>query len=162
MPDSRPQLQSAHHLHASRALLPDGWAENVRIEIDGAGLITAVKPNAPAEGAEIAAGPVVPALPNLHSHAFQRAMAGLAEVSGAGSDSFWTWREEMYRTVGEITPEDAQAIATRLYVDLLKSGFGGDGCGGRENQPNHCEKATQLHGEPPRMNGSIQDRKSVV
>jgi formimidoylglutamate deiminase len=124
MPDSRPHFQTARALHASRALLPDGWAENVRIEIDGAGLIAAVTPDAPADGAEIAAGPVLPALPNLHSHAFQRAMAGLAEVSGSGSDSFWTWREEMYRTVGEITPEDAQAIATRLYVDLLKSGFG--------------------------------------
>ncbi|WP_413991461.1 formimidoylglutamate deiminase [Labrys okinawensis] len=124
MPDSRPQLQSAHVLHASRALLPDGWAANVRIDIDAAGLITTVRPNAQVEGAEIAAGPVVPTLPNLHSHAFQRAMAGLAEVSGAGNDSFWTWREEMYRTVGEVTPEDVQAIATRLYVDLLKSGFG--------------------------------------
>ena len=124
MPDSRPQLQSAHTLHASRALLPDGWADDVRIEIDGSGLIAAVTPNASAEGAVTVAGPVVPTMPNLHSHAFQRAMAGLAEVSGAGSDSFWTWREEMYRTVGQITPEDAQAIATKLYVDMLKAGFG--------------------------------------
>jgi len=124
MPDSRPQLQSARTLHASRALLPHGWAEDVRIEIDGTGTIATVTPDAPSSGAEIAAGPVLPAMPNLHSHAFQRAMAGLAEVSGAGSDSFWTWREEMYRTVGEITPEDAQAIATRLYVDLMKAGFG--------------------------------------
>jgi formimidoylglutamate deiminase len=124
MPDSRPQLQSAHTLHASRALLPDGWADDVRIEIDGSGAITTVTANAPSDGAAIATGPVVPTMPNLHSHAFQRAMAGLAEVSGAGSDSFWTWREEMYRTVGQITPEDAQAIATKLYVDMLKAGFG--------------------------------------
>ncbi|MDZ5450801.1 formimidoylglutamate deiminase [Labrys sp. ZIDIC5] len=124
MPDFRPQLQSHHSLYASQALLPDGWARNVRIEIDGSGLISAVTPDVAADGAEIAAGPVLPAMPNLHSHAFQRAMSGLAEVSGAGSDSFWTWREEMYRTVGQITPEDAEAIATRLYVDLLKAGFG--------------------------------------
>jgi formimidoylglutamate deiminase len=124
MPDSRPQLQSVRTLHAGRALLPGGWAEDVRIEIDGEGIIEAVSPNMPAGDAEVAAGPVLPAMPNLHSHAFQRAMAGLAEVSGAGSDSFWTWREEMYRTVGQISPEDAQAIATRLYVDLMKAGFG--------------------------------------
>ncbi len=104
--------------------MPDGWAQDVRIEIDGAGLITAVSITSSADSAERAAGPVLPAMPNLHSHAFQRAMAGLAEVSGAGSDSFWTWREEMYRTVGQITPEDAEAIATKLYVDMLKAGFG--------------------------------------
>ncbi|PRH86101.1 formimidoylglutamate deiminase [Labrys okinawensis] len=124
MPDFRPQLQSNRSLLASQALLPDGWARNVLIEIDVSGRISAVTADASADGAEIASGPVLPAMPNLHSHAFQRAMSGLAEVSGAGSDSFWTWREEMYRTVGQITPEDAEAIATRLYVDLLKAGFG--------------------------------------
>ena len=78
MPDFRPQLQSNHSLHASQALLPDGWARNVRIDIDVAGRISAVTPDAPADGAQITAGPVLPAMPNLHSHAFQRAMSGLA------------------------------------------------------------------------------------
>ncbi|MDQ0395355.1 formimidoylglutamate deiminase [Labrys monachus] len=124
MPDSRRHIHGSHALLAAQALLPGGWAHNVRIEIDAAGTITSVTPDATTENAEIAAGPVIPALSNLHSHAFQRAMAGLAEVSGAGDDSFWTWREEMYRTVGELEPEDAEAIAAKLYVDMLKAGFG--------------------------------------
>ena len=118
MPDSGTRL------HAPYALLPTGWARNVSIAIDGAGAIVEVTPDSTPAGAEIAQGPVVPAMPNLHSHAFQRAMAGLAEVSGAGEDSFWTWREEMYRTVGAVSPEDVEAIATKLYVDMLKGGYG--------------------------------------
>ncbi|HSI42075.1 MAG TPA: formimidoylglutamate deiminase [Xanthobacteraceae bacterium] len=109
---------------AERALLPDGWAERVRLDIDAAGRIASVQAGGSPQGAQIAAGPVVPAMPNLHSHAFQRAMAGLAEISGAGEDSFWTWREEMYRTVGLLSPEDVEAIAAKLYVELLKGGYG--------------------------------------
>src|SRR5580698_5750256 len=91
-----------HCVFAERALLPGGWAEHVAIEIDAAGRIAAVRQGVPAAGEEIAGGPVIPAMPNLHSHAFQRAMAGLAEMSGDGEDSFWTWREAMYRTVGQV------------------------------------------------------------
>lgn len=115
----------AHRLHAKRALLADGWASNVAIEISASGIIEAVVPQAaPLPGDFVAAGSVIPALPNLHSHAFQRAMAGLAEIAGTGEDSFWTWREEMYRTVGALTPDDVAAIATKLYVEMLKGGFG--------------------------------------
>ena len=115
----------AHRLHAKRALLAQGWASNVAIEINAAGLIDAVVPQAaPLPGDFIANGPVIPALPNLHSHAFQRAMAGLAEIAGTGEDSFWTWREEMYRTDGLMTPDYVEAIATKLYVEMLKGGFG--------------------------------------
>ena len=124
MPDSRHHHHGVHTLFAAQALLAEGWARNVRIEIDPVGMIAKVTADASPDSAEIVAGPVVPTMANLHSHAFQRAMAGLAEVSGDGNDSFWTWREEMYRTVGQITPDDAQAIATRLYVDMLKAGFG--------------------------------------
>ncbi|WOS62131.1 formimidoylglutamate deiminase [Sinorhizobium fredii] len=116
---------SAHRLFAEQALLSTGWAENVVISIDGDGCIAAVEVGqAPAPGDARAAGPVVPAMPNLHSHAFQRAMAGLAEVAGSGDDSFWTWREAMYRTVGLVDPDDVEAIAAKLYVEMLKGGFG--------------------------------------
>jgi formimidoylglutamate deiminase len=112
-------------VYASRALLPAGWAANVAVAIDAAGTIQSVTPNAARLASDdIAVGPLVPAMPNLHSHAFQRAMAGLAEIAGPGDDSFWTWRGEMYRTAGLLTPEDVSAIAAKLYVELLKGGFG--------------------------------------
>ena len=109
-------------LFAKQALLADGWHHDVRIEIDG-GLITRVTPDAPSDGAEIATGEVIPGMPNLHSHAFQRAMAGLTERSGPSGDNFWSWRELMYRFLERITPEDNEAIATQLYIEMLKSGY---------------------------------------
>lgn len=72
----------------------------------------------------VASGPVVPALQNLHSHAFQRAMAGLAELAGSTDDSFWTWREAMYRLVGRMSPDDMEAVTAKLYSELIKGGFG--------------------------------------
>lgn len=110
-------------LFASRALLPEGWARDVAIEIDADGRIAAVSAGAKGSGAETARGPVVPGMPNLHSHAFQRAMAGLTQRGGPSGDSFWTWRELMYRFVARITPEDCQAIAAALYVEMLEAGY---------------------------------------
>jgi formiminoglutamate deiminase len=65
----------------------------------------------------------VPGLPNLHSHAFQRAMAGLTERRGAKADSFWTWREQMYRFVERLGPDDLEAIAANAYMEMLEAGF---------------------------------------
>lgn len=114
-----------NRLHARRALLPSGWADDVAISVGPDGRIAGVEAGAtPRPGDEIARGPVVPAMPNLHGHAFQRAMAGLAEVSGNGDDSFWTWRDTMYRIVGRLTPDDVEAVAAKLHVELLKGGFG--------------------------------------
>ena len=112
-------------LFAPRALLPDGWANDVLFEFSGDGTLAAVTPRTTASEAERAAGPVVPGLPNLHSHAFQRAMAGLAESRSAvhPEDSFWTWRETMYGLVERVTPEQLAAVAARLYAELLCSGF---------------------------------------
>lgn len=110
-------------LFAADALLPDGWARDVRIRVADDGTICDVTAGTPAQPSdERLKGPAVPALGNLHSHAFQRAMAGLAEISGPGEDSFWTWRETMYRIANALTPDDMQAIAARLYVDMLKGG----------------------------------------
>jgi formimidoylglutamate deiminase len=110
---------------AERALLPSGWAENVRIEVSPQGFILRVDADADADvqQAERLAGPVLPGMANLHSHAFQRAMAGLAEVAGNPSDSFWTWRDLMYRLVGQINPEQLGIIARQLYIEMLKGGF---------------------------------------
>jgi formimidoylglutamate deiminase len=109
-------------LFADAALLPDGWAANVRLEWDDGGTLLRVAPDATPAGAERARGPVVPGMPNLHSHAFQRAMAGLAETA-RGGDSFWTWRETMYGFVERLDPEMLRAIAAQLYVEMLKAGY---------------------------------------
>ncbi|MFL6875004.1 formimidoylglutamate deiminase [Pseudomonas marginalis] len=108
---------------AERALLPSGWANDVRLEVSADGLLTQVEANASADGAERLRGPVLAGMPNLHSHAFQRAMAGLAEVAGNPNDSFWTWRDLMYRMVGKISPEQLQVIARQLYIEMLKAGY---------------------------------------
>jgi len=115
-----------HKLFAAQAFLPQGWAESVLFELDETGSISRVTVGAAAGDASRAKGPVLPGMPNLHSHAFQRAMAGLAEhvESGAKREaSFWTWREVMYRFVGALTPAQAEAIAAQRYVEMLKSGY---------------------------------------
>ncbi|NKJ43932.1 formimidoylglutamate deiminase [Novosphingobium sp. SG720] len=104
------------------AWLPAGWARDVRL-ILADGRIAAIEPDAVPRPGEERHGWVLPGLPNLHSHAFQRAMAGLAERRGPGADSFWTWREAMYRFVGQITPDDLLAIAAQAQVEMLESGF---------------------------------------
>ncbi|MGN8259800.1 formimidoylglutamate deiminase [Pseudomonas sp. SMSB3] len=108
---------------AERALLPSGWATNVRLEVGSDGLLSRIDVGGTAESAQRLAGPLLPGMPNLHSHAFQRAMAGLAEVAGNPNDSFWTWRELMYRLVGKVTPAQLQVIATQLYIEMLKAGY---------------------------------------
>ena len=110
-------------LHAPHAWLADGWQSDVRIAIDTGGTIRSVSRGAAQPDDERLAGPLLPGMPNLHSHAFQRAMAGLAEEALNPEDSFWTWRELMYRLVGRLTPEQVQAIATHLYIEMLKGGY---------------------------------------
>lgn len=110
--------------HAAAALLPEGWVADVLIEADAAGTILRIVPGAPAPPEARRLATVVPGVPNLHSHAFQRAMAGLGERrSPEGQDSFWTWRETMYRFALRLTPEDAEAVAAQLHVELLEWGF---------------------------------------
>lgn len=108
---------------AERALLPSGWANDVRLEVDANGVLTRVQADSHADGAERLKGPLLPGMPNLHSHAFQRAMAGLAEVAGNPNDSFWTWRDLMYRLVGKISPDQLGTIARQLYIEMLKAGY---------------------------------------
>ena len=110
-------------LFAADALLPSGWARDVLIEWDDAGTLTAVTPGAAPGEAERARGSVLPGMTDVHSHSFQRAMAGLAELRGHPTDDFWTWREEMYRLVARLDPDDIEAISTHLYVEMLRHGY---------------------------------------
>jgi formimidoylglutamate deiminase len=108
---------------AESALLPTGWASNVLLEVDGAGHITTVTSRAEAGAAERLRGAVIPGMPNLHSHAFQRAMAGLTEKGGPQGDSFWSWRKLMYSFLENLTPDDIEVIAVQLYIEMLRAGY---------------------------------------
>src|ERR1700740_1679249 len=96
------------------ALLPSGCARGVRVSIAG-GLISGVETGASPEPSDERHAIGLPGLPNLHSHAFQRGMAGLAEARGPEQDNFWTWREMMYRLALTLTPDDVQAVAALVY-----------------------------------------------
>lgn len=109
-------------LFFDHALLPSGWARDVRVSIAD-GIIDAVAQNAPMAGADRFGGIAIPGIPNLHCHAFQRGMAGLAERRGPGADSFWTWREVMYRFLQRLSPDDVEAIAAFAYMEMLEAGF---------------------------------------
>ena len=109
-------------LYAARALTPEGWKSDVRVTIDG-GAIAAVRTEAAAQEGDERHAIMAPAAANLHSHAFQRAMAGLAEVRGKGNDTFWTWRETMYRFALMMSPDAVETVAAQLYVEMLEAGF---------------------------------------
>jgi formimidoylglutamate deiminase len=109
-------------LFFEHALLPTGWAHDVLINVAD-GVIATITAGAARNGAEHVAGIAVPGLPNLHCHAFQRGMAALAERRGPRADSFWTWREVMYRFLGRLSPDDLEAIAAFAYMEMLETGF---------------------------------------
>ncbi len=104
------------------ALLPQGWARHVRLTFAN-GCITEIQPAAEPRAGDERHAIALPGLANLHSHAFQRGMAGLAECRGPLGDNFWSWREAMYRFLDQIDPDDCEAIAAQLYMEMLESGF---------------------------------------
>lgn len=110
------------HVFAQHAWLGPGWARDVRITHQ-AGSITSVQCNTAAEPGDETCAVLLPGLPNLHSHAFQRAIAGLTERRGPAADSFWTWREAMYRTALRIDPDMLRAIAAQAFAEMLEAGF---------------------------------------
>ena len=105
------------------ALLPTGWAQDVRIVVDSGGWISAVDTDTTPQGARHVPGIALPGVPNVHSHAFQRAMAGLTEHGSPKGDSFWSWRRRMYGFLRTLDPEGVEAIAAQLFVELLRRGF---------------------------------------
>ncbi len=109
-------------IHAKLALLPDGWASDVRISLNGREIDT-VEPGTEAGPDDERHDVLLPAMANLHSHAFQRGMAGLAETRGPAEDNFWSWRTVMYKFALSMNPDQMQAIAAQLYVEMLEAGF---------------------------------------
>jgi len=121
--------QAKQSLFAEHAYLPGGWRRDVLLEWDVDGNLTTVEPDTRDVPASVAraAGPVMPGMPNLHSHAFQRAMAGLTEYRGSSAtgatDNFWSWRDLMYRFAARISPEGLASVAQWLYIEMLKAGY---------------------------------------
>jgi formimidoylglutamate deiminase len=110
---------TVHTFKARQLWQEAGWQDHAVLAIDSRGYLT----SAAGESPQYLDSWVLPGMPNLHSHAFQRAMAGLAERRGPGDDSFWTWRETMYGFAARIDPDTLQAIAAQLYVEMLKAGY---------------------------------------
>ena len=111
---------------APLAWIDGKWACDVLLVVGEEGRWSGVTPDAPVQlrsGAQLLAGPVLPGLVNAHSHAFQRAIAGLTESSAAGQDDFWRWRDRMYSAANRITPAQLEAIAAWLYAELLAAGY---------------------------------------
>src|SRR5215467_11018386 len=109
-------------LHFGSALLPSGWADDVQVVVTDQTITKVTAGVAPEPGDE--RHPLaIPGMASLHSHAFQRGMAGLAETRGNSADTFWTWRATMYRFALEMSPEDVEAVATLLYVEMLERGY---------------------------------------
>ena len=111
------------------AYLPHGWARDILVTVSAQGMISAIdahgsaRPASSVEHMEAVAGVVVPGMPNAHSHAFQRAMAGNAEFRLSARDSFWTWRQAMYALANRIGPQELQTVATQLFIEMLKAGY---------------------------------------
>jgi formimidoylglutamate deiminase len=117
---------AAHSFVAERAWVAGAWANEVLLSVNAAGNWQRVEPNVEASqhaGATRLSGAVIPGLVNAHSHAFQRAIAGLTEQSATGDDNFWSWRESMYGAANRMTPALLEAVATQLYAELLKGGY---------------------------------------
>ncbi|MCY4400435.1 MAG: formimidoylglutamate deiminase [Gemmatimonadetes bacterium] len=115
-----PRARPRHRFRFERLLIGDRWQRDAVVAVDERGRILSVEPGSNG-GCETVAGWTVPGVPNVHSHSFQRALAGLAE--GGGPDSFWSWREAMYAFLRHLTPDDVEAVTAQLYVEMLKAGF---------------------------------------
>jgi formimidoylglutamate deiminase len=117
------KMNSEQMIWARQALLPNGWAKDVLLRVDGQGRIADVTVGAARQGHGV--DTLLPAPVNLHSHAFQRAMAGMTEARGPDPrDTFWTWRRLMFRFLDHLTPDDARAIAAMVQMEMLEAGFG--------------------------------------
>ena len=119
-------------IRADHALTGEGWQSDVSVIVDDGGRIISVTDGQPLSGqlssgrpsSEQRVGLLLPAMPNLHSHAFQRAMAGMTETRGDDpQDSFWSWRKLMYRFLDRLTPDDVESIAAFGQMEMLESGY---------------------------------------
>ncbi|RYY26079.1 MAG: formimidoylglutamate deiminase [Sphingomonadales bacterium] len=138
------------HLWFESALLESGWALDVRIGIAD-GRVRAIETGVGARRGEERPGIALPGLSNVHSHGFQRGMAGLSERRGRPDDDFWSWREVMYRFLDRLTPDDIAAITTQAYVEMLESGFTRVG----EFHYLHHQADGQFYDDPAETAGAI-------
>lgn len=140
----------ADTLFFTRALLPEGWADNVLLTCEN-GVIRSVLCDAEAPAGGVSGAVALPGLASLHSHTFQRAMAGLAETRGPAADSFWSWRQVMYRFLGLLDPEDVEAIAAFAFMEMLEAGFTAVG----EFHYLHHDRAGQAYADRAELAGRI-------
>ena len=139
----QPKPSPDRSLWFEQALLPEGWARDVRVTITD-GLISGVEADASRAATDEAHGIALPGMANVHSHAFQRAMAGLTEARGPAKsegggdsgDNFWTWRQLMYRFLDRGGPEEIEAITAFAFCDMLEGGF------------TRCAEFHYLHNDP--------------
>jgi formiminoglutamate deiminase len=137
-------------IFAEQACLPDGWVSNVRLTLrDGA--LETISPDAVPFPGDVCVKTLLPALSNLHSHSFQRAMAGMTEHRAAGQDSFWTWRELMYRFTARLSPEQVRAIAAQTFMEMQEAGFAAVG----EFHYLHHQPGGAPYDDPAEMTGRI-------
>jgi formimidoylglutamate deiminase len=129
----------------------DGWISPAYVAVDASGYITSVGDAPPSVASERVSGYAIPGIPNLHSQAFQRAFAGLAEHTLGGDDSFWSWRKAMYDFVEKLGPEDVEAIAAELYVEMLEAGYTAVG----EFHYLHHDPAGQPYQNPAEMSERV-------
>src|SRR5690348_15319645 len=115
-------MTDSQSIYAASALMPEGWRKDVRLSFS-AGRIASVEADVGPKPGDARHGTIIPALGNLHSHAFQRAMAGLAERRHAGTDTFWSWRDLMYRLALSMTPDQVESVAAQAYVEMLEAGY---------------------------------------
>lgn len=109
-------------LRAEHVLTAEGWRNDARIDIGADGRVARIADADGREGSRV--GILLPAPANLHSHAFQRAMAGMTERRGASTDSFWTWRSLMFRFLDHLSPDDVEAVTAFAFMEMLEAGFG--------------------------------------
>ena len=112
----------AMRIFSTQAWLNDGWQYDVAVTVSG-GKITEIATNVVKEPDDVVVDTLLPALANLHSHSFQRAMAGMTEFCTTGQDSFWTWRTLMYQFLEHLTPEHIEAISALVFMEMQEAGF---------------------------------------
>jgi len=115
-------MEAMRPLWFQTALLPEGWTAQVRIS-GAAGRISSIERGVPPGAQDERHAIALPGLPNLHSHAFQRGLAGLTERRAGGPDSFWSWRELMYRFIEHMDADEFEALCAQAYVEMLEAGF---------------------------------------
>lgn len=112
-----------NQIFAKKVLLADGWAKDQLITIEHGVISKIEKAQVTSVNADCVKSIVIPGMVNCHSHAFQRAFAGFSEQGSESNDSFWTWRAIMYKFLDQLTSEDAELIATQLYIEMVKMGY---------------------------------------